>query len=278
MPTPRDTKKRPQTKVEPAEVVEARLDVLQSDLARLKQQIRQSQRLAALGTSAAMFAHEVNNMMTPIVGYARFAINKGDPETMTKALQTTLTQADTLIAMAGRILGLVVNEPVSFKPVVVAEAVANANGCLCRELSKDGITLNIEIPEGLKVWADAKQLQQVLFNLLLNARDALDSGNGTISVRAHDTDEDTIVIRVSDTGHGIKPEHLDLIFDNFFTTKRADCTNGVQPRESAGNDKSGSGLGLSICRDIIEEHRGTITAESEVGQGTTFAITLPSAD
>lgn len=278
MPTPRDTKERPRTQVEPAEAVTASLDVLQSDLSRLKQQVRQSQRLAALGTSAAMFAHEVNNMMTPIVGYAKFAINKGDPETMVKALQTTLTQADSLIAMAGRILGLVVDEPVSFKPVVVAQAVANANECQCRDLSKDGIALNLDIPEELKVWADAKQLQQVLFNLFLNARDALDGGRGTISVRAHATDEDTIVITVSDTGHGIKPEHLGSIFDSFFTTKSADRVSGVQPGEPVSNSKSGSGLGLAICRDIIEEHRGTITAQSEVGRGTTFTITLPSAD
>lgn len=264
--------------MEPAEAVTASLDVLQSDLTRLKQQVRQSQRLAALGTSAAMFAHEVNNMMTPIVGYARFAINKGDPETMVKALETTLTQADTLIAMAGRILGLVVDEPVSFKPVVVAHAVANANECQCRDLSKDGIAFDVEIPEDLKVWADAKQLQQVLFNLLLNARDALDGGRGTISVRAHATDEDTIVIAVSDTGHGIKPEHLDSIFDSFFTTKGADRANGAQRRESVSDGKTGSGLGLAICRDIIEEHRGTISAQSQVGRGTTFTITLPSAD
>ncbi|MEE9294240.1 MAG: ATP-binding protein [Phycisphaerae bacterium] len=239
----------------------------------MKQQLRQSQRLAALGTAAAMLAHEYNNVMTPIVGYATRALSSDDHEMMAKALRTTLKQAEVVLGMSERILGMAVEEPVAFKPVSVGAVVQDAHECLCRDLAKDGITFTVDIDEGITVWADAKQLQQVFFNLLLNARDALQDRTGRVTIRAKNTDDDTVEIAVTDTGCGISPEECDSVFDPFFTTKPTDSNPWVSGRDR----KSGFGLGLALCRDIVHEHRGSISIQSRLNEGTTFTITLPSA-
>lgn len=233
----------------------------------LRDQARQAQQLASLGTAAAMLAHEANNLMTPVVGYAQYALEHDDVELMKKALRMTLRQMGTLTAMANRILGLAVDEAKSFQSVAVRDCVEEAIACLCRDLSKDGITLHADIDPRLKVWADPKQLVQVLFNLLLNARQALGGRHGRITFEAAATDDERVAVRVRDTGCGIPADHLGLIFEPFFTTRKEPQPNG----------RRGAGLGLAICKDIVEEHRGTITVESTVGQGTTFTIMLPSS-
>jgi len=250
----------------PAADVEQRLEQLQNDLAWLKQQVRQTQRLASLGTSAAALAHEMNNMLTPVVGYAKFALDRNDPALMQKALHTALAQADVLKTMAERVLGMAIDRPVSFQSTRLADIVNAAVHCLCRDLRKDGIRLIIDTPNDLHVWADAHQLQQVFFNLLINARDAIGQAVGAIDIEASTYDDHFVRVTVSDNGCGIAPEHLDSIFDAFFSTKRAD----------GGNGRRGSGLGLAVSREIIDEHRGTISVTSTVGHGTTFAILLPT--
>jgi signal transduction histidine kinase len=246
--------------------LQAQFEKLEKQFALLKEQTRQVQKLASLGTAAAMLAHEFNNLMTPMVGYARYALDSGDNDLMAKALRMTLKQADALTAMSDRILGLAVNEAQSYKPAPVKEVVEEAVACLCRDLSKDGIKLTAQIDDTLKVLADAKQLRQVFFNLLINARQAITHRSGRIDVTAERANEEQVVIRVADNGCGISPELGDAVFEPFVSTKRG------RP------DKSGAGLGLSLCREIIEEHRGRITFESKLNVGTTFIITLPAAD
>jgi signal transduction histidine kinase len=246
--------------------VEEHLSRIEQEAQRLKDQLRHSQRLATLGTAAAMLAHEFNNMMTPIVGYARFALNRNDPELMTKALEITVTQAEAVTTMAERILGMAAHEPVAFKSVALGEVVEETVKCLCRDVSKDGITLKIAIDGDIRVWGDPRQLQHVFLNLLLNARDALQDLVGNITVSAA-IDDDDVVIEFTDTGKGIPAGEMDAIFEPFFTTKHSDN----------GDGKRGSGLGLALCKDIVEEHRGAIAVQSQAGKSTTFTITLPSA-
>lgn len=246
--------------------LQAQFEKLERQFLQLKDQTRQAQTLASLGTAATMLAHEFNNLMTPVVGYARYALDSSDPELMVKALEMTLKQTAIVSAMSDRILGLAVNEAPSVQRVNLAEAVADAEACLCRDLSKDGVTLVVNIDAALHVSADPRQLQQVFFNLLINARQAITHRNGRIKVTAHRQDDEHIAIHLSDNGCGIPPEELDNIFDQFYSTKK-DRPN-----------KSGIGLGLTLCHDIVDEHRGKITVTSEVGKGTTFTITLPVAD
>lgn len=243
------------------------IENLEQRFVALRDQARQAQRLASLGTAAAMLAHESNNLLTPVVAYAKYALEHDDVEMMKKALNITLKQTATLSSMANRILGLAIDEAKSFESVPVRQCVEEAIACFCRDLSKDGITLNLEIDPDLKVWTESKQLVQVLFNLLLNARQAMGNHGGRITISASETDDDRVSILIRDTGCGIPADQIEAIFEPFFTTKHQVQQNG----------RPGSGLGLAICKDIITEHRGQIAVESEVGHGTTFTITLPSS-
>ena len=134
--------------------------------------------------------------------------------------------------------------------------------CLCRDFTKDGITVEILVSADLQVYASPVQLQQAIMNLVLNAREAMipHGGKLTIFAEANSTD---VTIKISDTGCGIEQSELNRVFDTFFTTKH---------KKIAG---SGTGLGLSLCKKVIDAHRGTITVDSHPGKGTTFTITLP---
>ena len=246
----------------------AQIGRLEEQFDELRRQVRQVQQLASLGTAAAMLAHEYNNLVTPAVGYAQYALDADEPELMRKALTMTLRQTSIITAMADRILGLAVQEPQSFGSVNLRQVVDEAVACMARDPAKDGIDLRVNIDDQLTVRADEKQLLQVLFNLLLNARQALTGHGGRMVVEAVARDDDRVEICLRDNGCGIPAEKLDSIFEPFVTSKTG---------ESAGGAK-GAGLGLAICRDIIDEHRGAITVQSQVGHGTTFTVTLPAAD
>jgi signal transduction histidine kinase len=121
------------------------------------------------------------------------------------------------------------------------------------------------IPQAM---VNANQIQQVLMNLLVNARQAMPSG-GTIWVRlAYDASHRTVDLTIRDSGTGIPAEKLPRIFDRYYTTKSGPDASG----------KGGTGLGLSFCRDVIEAHQGRIRVESTVGKGTAFTLKLPAAD
>jgi signal transduction histidine kinase len=265
MPKPTNTQRRPAQKS--SDAVDARLKQLQEDLRRVKRQLRHAQRLASLGTTAALLAHETNNLLTPVLGYTTGAIEEKDPKLADKALQVTARQIELVMAMTNRVLGMAADEPVEFSEVLVAEVVDGALQCLCRDLRKDNITLTVDVPPDATVHGNAQQLQQIFFNLLVNARDALRERSGRIDITARPIDDGRIEIQFKDTGSGIAPEHLDHVFEDFFTTK-----NG-----SSNKRHCGSGLGLSVCRDIIKEHGGRIGVTSQPQHGTTFTIVLPSA-
>ena len=137
--------------------------------------------------------------------------------------------------------------------------------CLCRDFTKDGIIVEIRVPDDISVYVIPVQIQQVLMNLILNARDAMLPGGGVLTIRAAETAE-TVIIEVADTGQGIDPSNLINIFETFYTTK----TDKASPAE-----RSGSGIGLAFCKMIIDGHKGCISVESEPGQGSTFKIVLP---
>lgn len=241
-----------------------RIEKLEDHNQQLERKLRHYQKLATLGTTAAMLAHEFNNIMTPIMGYGNYALGRKDPEMMVKALETTMEQAEAVQAMSQRILDMAADVPPSIQPVSLVEIVDKSARALCRELDKDGIELITDVEADLRVLADANQLQLVFVNLFINARDALAGRSGRISVSAQ-VDDDKIVMQFSDNGPGIPLDVVDHIFDPHFTTKNGEVGSG------------GSGLGLALCREIIEEHRGTIELESTSRSGTVFVISLPSA-
>ncbi len=246
--------------------VEDRLDSLTAQFDTLRAQVRQAQQLANLGTAAATLAHETNNLLTPLRAYAEYALGSGDPELMKKALTVTAKNVLILINMTSRVLEISAAKPRRRETVAVRTVVDDAVASLCRDLSKDGIDLAVEIDDSLTVLADPLQLQQVLFNLLLNAREALAAGHGGRVTIVAARDADRVVIAVRNSGDPIPPDLLPHLFEPFQSSK---------PSQREGRQRCG-GLGLALCRDLIEENDGAITVQSDPGQPTTFTINLPA--
>jgi signal transduction histidine kinase len=247
---------------------------MQQQLESLHEQLLESQRLATIGTIAAVIAHEFNNLLTPIVSYSQYAlqtIEKGEPDM--ELIRKALSKSYQSSAKAGRIcasmLGLARGES-SLGEVDLQKLVEETLLVLAREPQKDGIALRVQIQPGLHAWGDAVQLEQVLLNLLINARQAMlgkGAGGGSILIRAAAEGSGQLRLQVIDTGPGIPLKLLPKIFQPFFTTK------GTARR----GETKGTGLGLAICKQIVEHHKGRIEVDSEVGKGTTFSIILPIA-
>jgi signal transduction histidine kinase len=221
--------------------------------------LRHAQRLSTVGTMAAMVAHEFNNILTPIVNYAQLA-QDGDELMRSKAIAHAYDGANRAATICRALLDVAARGDGQLARANLAELIDNTFSAMARDLAKDGINLVKEIPPKLHVVTRAAELQQVILNLLLNARSAvLAKGRGhSISVWAGHSDGQTL-IRVQDTGVGIAPENIRKVFHPFFTTK-------------AGH---GTGLGLAVCREIVRSLGGRITVRSQLGTGTVFTVALP---
>jgi signal transduction histidine kinase len=250
-----------------------KLAELQAQLDNLREQLTESQRLATIGTIAAVIAHEFNNLLTPIVSYSQYALQSAESATPDLPLiKKALGKAFQSSTKAGRIctsmLGLARGES-SFGVVEVQRLVDETLLVLARDPQKDGIALRVQVQPGMSVTGDIVQLEQVLLNLLINARQAMLGGKGgSITIKAQPVEgSDELKLQVIDTGPGIPERLLPKIFQPFFTTK------GTTRKGEA----KGTGLGLAICKEIVEHHKGRIDVQSEVGKGTTFSIYLPAA-
>lgn len=240
----------------------ARLD---QQLVQLRAQVRQAQQLAHMGIAAPMIAHEVNNLLTPILSYAGYARGCDDVELKNKALDVTVKNVKMLVEMSERVLQVSAASSSRAESCRLSSVVQDALDSMCRDLSKDGIKLVLDIDEGSQAWCDPLQLQQVLFNLFLNARKAMAKKHGgRLTVAARQIDR-CAVITIKDTGEGIAPEILPYVFDPLQSSKKS--------RED-GRHRC-SGLGLALCRDLIQENSGTLEVAGESGDGATFTITLP---
>jgi len=241
----------------------------QLQLDAVRDQLMESQRLATIGTIAAVIAHEFNNLLTPIVSYSQFALSSAqsptpDMELIRKALNKAFQSAQKAGKICTSMLSLARGES-SFGLASVQKLVDEVLTVLARDPQKDGIALRVQVQSDLRVWGDCVQLEQVLLNLLINARQAMAAKSGSLTIKAT-ADDHEIKIQVIDTGPGI-PEHLmPKIFQPFFTTK------GTAKKD----ENRGTGLGLAICKDIIEHHGGRIQVQSEIGKGTSFTIHLPA--
>jgi len=247
------------------------LAATQEQLNLLREQLMESQRLATIGTIAAVIAHEFNNLLTPIISYSQFALGSAesqqpDMELIRKALTKAFGSATKAGKICTSMLGLARGES-TFGKVEVQKLVDEVLLVLARDPQKDGIALRVQVQPGLHVYGDPVQLEQVLLNLLINARQAMlgMGGGGSLSIKGNQLDDGQVRIQVIDTGPGIPEKLQPKIFEPFFTTK------GTTKKGEA----KGTGLGLAICKEIVEHHRGKIEVTSEVGRGTTFTIYLP---
>jgi two-component system NtrC family sensor kinase len=240
----------------------------QEQLDYLRDQLTESQRLATIGTIAAVIAHEFNNLLTPVVSYSQYALASAegaepDMALIKKALSKSYQGSSKAGKICASMLALARGES-SFTQVSVQKLVDEVLLVLARDPRKDGIALRVQVQPGLLVEGDPVQLEQVLLNLLINARHAMLGKGGSLSIKAG-SEGDEVKIQVIDTGPGIPEALQNKIFQPFFTTK----TN------SRRGETKGTGLGLAICKEIIDHHAGKIEVDSAVGRGTTFTITLP---
>lgn len=248
-------------------IVQGALDGLESQFADLQKQIASLQRLASLGTVCAMIAHEFNNLLTPIISYSQYALSRKDPALMEQSLERTLKGTTRLVNLSEKLLGLSAIERYAAGPVKVKQVILDALDCLGRDLAKDSIRLSLDVPDDLFVQADAGSLNQVLFNLFLNARQAMNGKHGSLLIVARQETDGGVAIDVTDTGPGIKPADLDQIFKPFFSTKQHE----VRP------ERGGVGLGLHVAQRLILDMGGQINVRSRWGEGATFTILLPVA-
>jgi signal transduction histidine kinase len=241
----------------------------QEQLDYLRDQLTESQRLATIGTIAAVIAHEFNNLLTPVVSYSQYALASAesaepDMALIKKALSKSYQGSSKAGKICASMLALARGES-SYTQVSVQKLVDEVLLVLARDPRKDGIALRVQVQPELVVHGDPVQLEQVLLNLLINARHAMLGKGGSLSIKAQ-TEGDEVKIQVIDTGPGIPPQLQAKIFQPFFTTKSV----------ARRGESKGTGLGLAICKEIVDHHHGRIEVDSELGRGTTFTIILPA--
>ncbi len=241
-----------------------------------EQQVRQSQRLEAVGQLTGGVAHDFNNLLTVILGNADVLANQlRDAPEQGYLAEMIAAAAQRGAELTHRLLAFARRQPLQPRPTDVTALIAGMQGLLERSLPE---TITMEIAHGEELWPadiDPSQLESALLNLALNARDAMpDGGVLTIMtasehVRAskHRSEMelapgDYLVVTVADTGTGIAPERRDRLFDPFFTTK---------------DQGKGTGLGLAMVYGFIKQSSGHVTVESEPGKGTRFRLYLPRA-
>jgi signal transduction histidine kinase len=236
---------------------------LEETVRQRTERLLQSEKLAAMGSLLAGVAHELNNPLTVLSAQAQLLDEAQDPALTARA--TKIRQAaERCVRIVRNFLALARQRAPERSPTLLRDVVHGAIELLAYELRVDGVEIAVELAPDMPVlWADPHQLHQVIVNLVANAHHALRRHPGPRRLRLvgrHDAEHRRVRLEIADTGPGIPADVLAKIFEPFFTTKPVG---------------EGTGLGLSLCRDIVVDHHGTIEVESEPGRGTTFIVELP---
>jgi signal transduction histidine kinase len=240
---------------------------LRRRLETLEAELRQAQRMAALGDLVSTTTHEFNNILTTIINYAKLGLRHKDEASRDKALTKILAAAGRAEKITNGVLGMARNRGHERIPTDLTTLIESSLVLLEREMQKYRIQIVTQFEPVPLALVCGNEIQQVLLNLLTNARQAMPRGGQIILRITADTSAGTVDLTVRDTGAGIPPEVLPRIFDRYFTTKQGPDASG----------KGGTGVGLSMCREIVESHQGKIRVESAVGAGTAFTLKLPVA-
>jgi signal transduction histidine kinase len=232
---------------------------------QLRQQLLQAQRMSSVGALASSVAHEFNNILTTIINYAKLALKPEAGEaTRTQSLEKILKGSQRAATIVSSMLGFARNGSTHREMTDIAALVEEVLVLAEKDLSKHRVQVETKFHGRPQAPVVPGQVEQVLLNLVINARQAMPRGGRLrIDVRTNPRTQ-MVEVRVADTGVGIAPEGLRLIFEPFYTTKEPD-----------EHGHGGTGLGLSVCRQIIEQHHGRIRVESVVGKGSTFTVKLP---
>lgn len=227
----------------------------------------QSSKLAAVGTFAAGIAHEFNNLLAGMLGYAQLGLATSEDETKNESLKVVVDTCKRGKSITGSLLTFARRQEPRRELADLYDAVQGTLTLMEIELRKHNIQIVRRVNPVPLTICDAGQISQVFLNLLTNARDAMKPNGGTITVLL-DSDERTITLSVEDTGHGIPESIRDKIFEPFVTTKGA----------LGGSATPGTGLGLSVSYGIVKSHGGTFEVDSTPDVGTKMTIVLPIVD
>jgi signal transduction histidine kinase len=222
---------------------------------------RHAQRLELIGNAASGVAHDLNNQLTVILNHLDYALDRIGPDhEVTTNLEDVRSAANRCADIVGTLARLGRRHDTKFQCIDLEPVLSETVRLVRRSIpSRIRTTLTVD-PGLLRVVANGTQIQQILINLLINARDSIPY-EGAIEVSAGNYGG-RVVLTVHDTGCGIPPESLARVFEPFFTTK---------------TETGGTGIGLAMAAAIAEEHGGTIVVESEPGRGTSFQLSLPGA-
>jgi PAS domain S-box-containing protein len=233
---------------------------IESKLRDTQEHLLQSEKLAAMGRLTSQIAHELNNPLYGIMNTLELLKTEVPPQSKRrKILEMALSETFRLTDLLKKMLSFSKPDEEAKQPVDINVILDEILLLVRKQLHENSIRISTSLEQGLgKVYASKNQLRQVFLNMISNARDAMPDG-GILTIKTMSR-RDNIHIEIIDTGVGIREEHIDKIFEAFFTTKEA--TKGV-------------GLGLSVCYGFIKEHGGDIKVSSKKAEGTTFTIILP---
>ncbi|MGL4595595.1 MAG: sensor histidine kinase [Thermoguttaceae bacterium] len=243
------------------------IDNLNQKIEQLESELLHAQKLATVGELMSTTTHEFNNILMTIINYAKLGMRHKDESARTRSFDKILTASQRAAKICSSILAAAKNRSQKIEPTPLIPLIDDALLLLEREMTRYRIDIEKIFPSVLPdVMIDGNQIQQVLLNLLINARQAMPDGGHLLIKIDFDEENEMVDLLIRDFGSGIPADKLPHIFDRFFTTKTG-------PDESG---KGGSGLGLSTCKSIIEKHHGLIRVESAVGKGTAFTLKLPT--
>ena len=245
-----------------ADQLEIKQDDMQQALDEKTRELLRAERLSTIGTMSAAIGHEVNNPLGIISMYSQMLLERLDENDPRAAkLEAIAREASRMSGLVRGLLQFARRPPLAVQRVDPARLIDEAVAAV-RDLHEraDRIEVQHEVAAGCSaIEADPDQLGQVLRNLLMNALDATDAG-GWVRIKAEADGPRHVAITVADNGQGIDPEHVTELFEPFFSTRRFGA---------------GTGLGLAVCKDIVECHKGVISVASELNRGTTFTVRLP---
>jgi PAS domain S-box-containing protein len=247
---------------------EERLRRSESYLAETQMALAHANRVATMGQLTASITHEVNQPITAAVTYALAARRwlSAEPPNFREvddALSVIVKQGKRAGEVVGRIRALIKKVPARKDPVAINDAILEVIALTRTEAANNSVSVRTQFAEGLpRVQGDRVQLQQVMLNLIVNAIQSMsgvEDGNRELHISTVSIEPEGVCVAVRDTGHGLRPESLPRLFEPFYTTK-----------------PDGMGMGLSICRSIIEAHGGRLWATGCEPRGALFQFTVPA--
>jgi two-component system NtrC family sensor kinase len=231
---------------------------------RLQDQLIQSEKMSAVGQLISGVAHELNNPLASVLGFADYLIENSEiPPALAEPLKVIQQEAQRAAGIVKNLLTFGRKQDQERRPVAVGEVIERTAALLKNQLIQKKVELVVEVADGLpEVHGSPNQLQQVFVNLVSNATQAIagTGRSGTVTVRARPW-LDGVAIDVADTGPGVPAALAERVFEPFFTTKR---------------EGEGTGLGLSICQGLVKEHGGRLSLQPSRGAGATFTVELPA--